>query len=106
MTADLPRPFGIDRTDAGIALCGEVDLSRRPAVLAVLEAAIAESDGPFLVDLAEVDFLDSSGLGVLMHARDRLRRSGRELTVRCPPGPIRRLIDITGLEALLTPEPR
>jgi len=101
MTADQPRPFGIDRTPAGVALRGEVDLARRPAVLAAMDAAIAETEGPFVVDLTEVDFLDSSGLGVLMHARERLERAGREMTVLCPPGPARRLIEITGVAELL-----
>jgi anti-anti-sigma factor len=105
MTADPPRPFGVDRTPTGIALRGEVDLARRPAVLATLDAAIAETEGTFVVDLTEVDFLDSSGLGVFMHAHDRLRRVNRDMTVQCPPGPVRRLIEITGVAELLFPQP-
>jgi anti-sigma B factor antagonist len=106
MTADPPRPFGIDRTEFGVALHGTVDLAARPALLAALDGAIEETDGPFVVDLADVDFLDSSGLGVLVHARARLSRTDRRLTVYCPPGPTRRLIELTGVEELLFPQPR
>jgi len=105
MSADRPRPFGIDRTEAGVALRGEIDLLRRPALLAALDAAIADTDGPFVVDLTEVDFLDSSGLGVLLHTRDRLRRANREMTVQSASGPVRRLLELAGLEELLDPGP-
>ena len=104
MTADLPRPFGVDRTDAGVALRGEIDLSRRPAMLAALDAAVAETDGRFVVDLTEVEFIDSSGLGVLLHTRDRLRRANREMIVRCGAGPVRRVLELAGLEDLLFPD--
>ena len=53
------------------------------------------------MDLREVDFLDSSGVNVLVRARAVLGRDDRELVVICPPGPARRIFEITGIADLL-----
>ena len=54
--------------------------------MAALDAAIRDSSGAFVIDLCDVEFLDSSGLSVLMRARALLGREERALAVVCPPG--------------------
>jgi anti-anti-sigma factor len=57
--------------------------------------------GPFVVDLCELDFLDSSGVNILVRARALLGREDRDLVVICPPGPARRIFELTNLVELL-----
>ena len=81
-----------------LALSGELD----PATAPDLEAAIARcaADGDVAtvtLDLAGVTFLDSSGLRVLVAARESLRAAGTELALRGPNANIRRVLEITGL---------
>jgi anti-sigma B factor antagonist len=101
----LPRPFEI--ADAGlggapgVAVRGEVDVSAVPALTTALDAAIRESEGAFVIDLCDVEFLDSSGLSVLLRARALLGREERPLAVVCPSGPVRRLFELAGIEDLL-----
>jgi anti-sigma B factor antagonist len=101
----LPRPFEI--ADAGlggapgVAVRGEVDVSAVPALATALDAAIRESEGAFVIDLCDVDFLDSSGVTLLLRARALLGREDRQLVVVCPPGPVRRIFEVAGIVDLL-----
>ena len=80
---------------------GEVDIETAPRLTAALDEAIRESRGPFIVDLCEVEFLDSSGVSVLVRARAVLGQKERELAVICPPGPVRRIFEVAGIDDLL-----
>ncbi len=55
------------------------------------------------IDLGEVDFIDGSGLGMLIDAERRARRSGRQLTIIAASRPVHRLIQITGTADRLPP---
>ena len=80
---------------------GELDISTARQLTEALEAAIRDSAGAFVVDLSDVDFLDSSGVNVLLRARAVLGRQERALVVVCPPGPARRIFEMAGIADLL-----
>jgi anti-anti-sigma factor len=80
---------------------GEVDVSTVAGLTAALDDAIRESAGAFVVDLTAVDFLDSTGISVLVRARALLARDERALAVVCPPGPVRRIFEVSGIADLL-----
>jgi anti-anti-sigma factor len=86
----------------GVAVHGEVDISVAEALEAVLDAAIRESAGAFILDLSDLDFIESTGLQVLLRARGLLGREDRELAVVCPHGPVRRVFELAGLSELFT----
>ena len=100
-----PRDFAVEAAPlngaTGVLVRGEVDIATSRRLTAVLEESIRASVGTFTVDLREVDFLDSSGVNVLVRARAVLGREDRELVVICPPGPARRIFEITGIADLL-----
>jgi anti-anti-sigma factor len=48
-----------------------------------------------------VDFLDSSGASVLVHARAVLGREDRDLVITCPPGSARRMLELANIDDLL-----
>ena len=53
-----------------------------------------------VLDFSDLEFLDSSGLRVVLRARASLARDERHLAIVCPPGPVRRLIDLAGVADL------
>ena len=86
---------------AGVAVRGEVELATAPALTAALEEGIRRSSGAFVVDLVAVDFLDSSGIACLVRARALLGRDDRALALVCPPGSVRRVLELTGIDELV-----
>ena len=80
-----------------IAVGGELDLASAPALEAELEAA-AQSDAELLVlDLRELEFMDSTGLSVIVKAHQRLSEEGRALSLVRGPQQVQRLLDLTGV---------
>jgi anti-sigma B factor antagonist len=86
---------------AGVAVRGEVELASAPALTAALEEGIRRTSGAFVVDLVAVDFLDSSGIACLVRARALLGRDDRALALVCPPGSVRRVLELTGIDELV-----
>ena len=85
----------------GVLVRGEIDIHTAPQLTAALDDAMRESQGAFVVDLCNVEFLDSTGVSVLVHARAVLGREERTLVVVCPPGPARRILEHGGIADLL-----
>jgi len=85
----------------GVVVRGDVDIDTAPRLTEALDAAIRETRGAFVVDLCDVEFLDSSGVNVLVRARAVLGRHDRSLVVICPPGPARRILEVAGIADLL-----
>jgi anti-anti-sigma factor len=84
----------------GVAVHGEVDISVAGALETALDAAIRDSVGAFVIDLSELEFIESTGLHVLLRARGMLGREDRALVVVCPHGPVRRVFELSGLSEL------
>jgi anti-anti-sigma factor len=58
-----------------------------------------------VVDLAGLELLDATGLGVLVGAHRRARRDGRELVLRATPARVTRLLRALRLDRVLILEP-
>jgi anti-sigma B factor antagonist len=89
----VDRPFD-DR--AVVTVSGEVDLATAPRLRAALDEALDAGAQEVWLDLRATTFMDSSGLHVLFAGQARAEALGRRLGIVCPPGPVRRLFDITG----------
>jgi anti-sigma B factor antagonist len=104
MTHRPPPAFGVVDAELhgapGVAVHGEVDVSAVPSLVEALDAAIRDSAGAFVIDLCDVEFLESSGLSALMRARALLGRDDRALAIVCPTGPVRRLFELAGVSDL------
>ncbi|MDX6738668.1 STAS domain-containing protein [Actinocorallia sp. A-T 12471] len=67
------------RSEGGVAVVrpkGDVDVSTAPALRAELERMIADGTRAFVIDLADVTFLDSTGMAVFVGVWQRLRNEG------------------------------
>ncbi len=66
---------------------GEVDLTTAPYLKEALMAVVTGPDkSSVIVDLSQVDFIDSAGLALLVEARKRLSPEGRSLNILLTPG--------------------
>jgi anti-anti-sigma factor len=75
---------------------GEIHLGTAPVLGAALREELAGAPH-LIVDLSDVEHLDSTGLAVLLNAGRRLTRAGGRLSVVSPGGPPRRILETTGL---------
>ena len=99
LLAITPRPLG---GAPCLALAGELDIAEVQRLEHAVEEAVAGSVGAFAIDLTELEFLDSSGIRVLLRARALLARQERSFLLVCPFGPVRRAIELTGVSDLFT----
>nr|WP_279671383.1 STAS domain-containing protein [Flexivirga meconopsidis] len=81
-----------------IRLVGDVDVSAAARLRDGLSRLITEPDEKVLVDLSEVPFLDSTGLGVLVARLKQLRQGGGDLGLVVPSERLMRNLRITGLD--------
>jgi anti-sigma B factor antagonist len=85
-----------------LRVSGEIDLAAAPLFRDRLGDIIKTTKHDVTVDLAGVTFIDSSGLAVLVHAHHQLRAVTRTLVITHPSLSVTRVLQITGLDALLT----
>jgi anti-sigma B factor antagonist len=78
-------------------LRGSLDLATAPTVRAALSEATEKGSQDLIVDLSQLEFLDSTGLGVLIGAHRRAAERGGSFRLIVREGPILRLLTITGL---------
>jgi anti-sigma B factor antagonist len=79
-----------------VRLGGELDLYNAEEVRTALAAAIDGSPHRIVVDMSEVEFVDSTALGVLIEARSKLGRDG--LALAGPQLDTRRTLQVSGLD--------
>jgi anti-sigma B factor antagonist len=95
--------LGVDTVGTArvVRLGGELDLYNAAQVRSALADACAEAPERIVVDLGEVDFIDSTALGVLIETRAKLvNRDG--LILAAPGLETRRALQISGLDKLFT----
>jgi anti-sigma B factor antagonist len=94
-------PLAVERSQLdGCALLsveGELDIASAPRMLSALNEAFATLSIPLVVDLSRVDFMDSTGLALLMNAHRRVLRRGHGFAIYCPDGPLSRIFEIADM---------
>lgn len=93
--------FDIARMEYGghpvVFVYGEIDVLTAPRLHETLHEVIAESPGSLLVDLANVTFIDSTGLGALVVAHRHLEERGGRLRLVSVPPAVAQVLEVTGL---------
>jgi len=84
---------------ATLRVGGEIDLTSAPRLDDEIESLIGQSVKRLTLDLSTVAFMDSTGLRVLLKASKVLEGSGGKIFLRQPSEPVRRLLEVSGLEA-------
>lgn len=80
-----------------IGVRGELDLASSPALEEELERGAAASAELVIVDLRNLEFMDSTGLSVLVRAHQRATENGQRFGVVRGPQQVQRLLSLTGV---------
>lgn len=101
-------PATFSRTDDDgvpvLVASGEIDVYTSPELRRELHGVVATGAPSIVVDLGGVDFIDSSGLGVLVGALKRMRERDGAVVLRAMTPSTRKVFDITGLTELFDVE--
>jgi anti-sigma B factor antagonist len=103
MTEDLAPRFEVseDSLDGGagvVAVRGEIHVSTAPQLSTLLADVLTRGVTSLILDLTEVEFIDSTGLSVLLNVLRRLTQRGGQLVIVCTNPTVLRLFEITRLE--------
>jgi anti-anti-sigma factor len=98
-----PPVAAIERRDGAVVvhLVGELDLYNAPALRAALLEVAAEQPERLVIDLQEVDFVDSTALGVLIETRTKLENK-KAFLLAAPRRDTHRALTISGLDRHLS----
>ena len=100
----VPTEFGwsiFGEDPIGIAVQGEIDLASAPKLADAIGELIQRGYRDVALDLGAVEFMDSTGIKVLVDTRQRVHDAGGQLVVQAASATIRRLLQLTGLDWLL-----
>ena len=84
-----------------IRVRGEIDMATAPQLRELLEQLVSSGSRRIVLDCRELEFLDSSGIGVLVAARNRMG-DGAELVIESPPPQVLKVLEITGVSEHLS----
>jgi anti-sigma B factor antagonist len=100
LTDHLRQPVvaAVEEQDRAVVvkLVGELDLYNAAEVRDALDGVCSRKPGRIVVDLSEVTFIDSTGLGVLVEARSKLA-DRKSFLLSAPQPETRRALEISGL---------
>ena len=84
-----------------ITVSGEVDLATSPELDVAIIAAIDSGTTSVVIDLTDVSFMDSSGLGVIVRALKRCREAENDLDLVITNERVLKVFGITGLDQVI-----
>lgn len=87
---------------AVIRLQGRFDFNSHRDFREVVDTALASPASVIAVDLAGVEYLDSSALGMLLMLRDRAKSASREVTLAGCRNAVKQILDIANFGKLFT----
>lgn len=92
----------LDGTWMSLTVVGEVDLATVDELSSAIKKVQKAGGVSLVVDLTGTDFMDSTGLKTLVIASREFGEADREFAVAIKPGPIERLVELSGVGATMT----
>ena len=80
---------------------GDLDVVGAPDLRQAVVTAVADGSRLLVLDLSDLDFVDSFGIGAVVGALKRLRQRGGDLALVCPSSRIRRVFEICDLDRII-----
>ena len=104
----MSTPFAVTlRAEGGTAVVfvsGEVDLRVSEKFAEVGRLALASQGSAVVFDLADLAFMDSTGLNAMIRIHQAVREAGKSVSLRNVSERTQRLLKLCGLEYLLGPD--
>ena len=98
----LALTLSLDDATVVVVLDGEVDHATRDQLRNLVDGVLATGVDSLVVDCTKLMFMDSAGLSVLAELVRYTGARGGTLTIRNPGTTIRRLLEVTGFDRLVT----
>jgi anti-anti-sigma factor len=98
----MPGPLALviqrdaDSPEVVLALRGELDLASAPEFEHELREIQETHPRRILIDLRHLDFMDGTGISVMVRAQQSAHANGQLLALRRGPRQVRRLFELTG----------
>jgi anti-sigma B factor antagonist len=89
---------------ATVVVRGDLDAYTGPRFSECLRGAVADAAGDVAIDMAEVSFVDSSGIAILVASAKQLRERGNVLVIQSPPRMVGKVLEMTGVTKLVKVE--
>lgn len=87
--------------EAVVRVAGEVDMATSSDLRSSLERLLDDGVNDIVVDLGDVSFMDSTGLGTLARAHFRASQTGGQIWLRSPQPNVVTALEFTGLDRVL-----
>ena len=85
-----------------IELIGKLALGRESQrIETIVDQLIAKEQRKAIIDMTQVDYLDSAGIGLLAWSAGKLKESGGRLAIVAAEGRVQRLLEMTQLNAIV-----
>lgn len=106
-----PVPFEVDSEELedgirAFTVRGELDMNTAPELEEKLEQALSQPRVSIMLDLSECEFIDSTGIALIVRAWQQLDSNGNDekgqLVLCCINHQVRRLLKITGVESSIS----
>ena len=83
-----------------VYLKGEIDISTADELKKSLHKLVDEKNIDIRLNLEDLDYIDSTGLGVIIGILKRLRIENKEVYIEKPKNNVRKIFNITGLDKI------
>jgi len=106
-----PVPFAVESQELedgirAFAIRGELDMNTTPDLEQELDRALADSSASIMLDLSDCEFIDSTGIALIVRAWKQLDGDGAQgsgrLVLCCVNHQVQRLLKITGVESSIS----
>jgi anti-sigma B factor antagonist len=87
-------------------LKGEIDVASAPILEATMDELCAGGAEEIVLDLSGIEFVDSSGLGAILHGKTLCEKHGCAYSLTPAQRPVERMLDMTGVKGRLRFRPR
>jgi anti-sigma B factor antagonist len=90
-----------------LAVRGELDMNTAPELEQQFEAVLVATDASVMLDLSECEFIDSTGIALIVRAWQKLEQDsdengGGRLVLCCSNHQVKRLLKITGVDSSIS----
>jgi len=103
-TIGLSLSVALRDATAVVTVGGEVEYGTAPQLRTMLLEFAQGNTGTVVLDMAEVKFLDSSGISLLIQAQQRFDAEDRRLVLRHPSSRVTRVLEVAGVADMFTVE--
>ncbi len=103
---DAVLTLSVEQDDAAavVTMTGEIEYGTAPELRARLLEISQSCAGSLVLDMESVEFLDSTGISLLIQIKQRFDANGAKVVLRRPPARVTRVLEVAGVADLFTIE--